>query len=947
VLPQLGWREGQAIGRRQKRRLAKQAGTTPSSASSSSSGLVVPAGVDLSLLPSQAFVDEGIGKSGSNVGDDDSSQDVSFAPRSTDCSSSRVTRPTPKTDTFGMGYDPAASMVSARGGAGDVLALRMSRERHRGSGSLLTAGAYHTSDLLGNAAASANRRGMGSDKDQGGFAIFDDEDDVYDDPAPPSSLVNSEVDNRGDLGGRQAAQFHSVENNMFRIEAAGTGARSGGGAAGLDSGTGRGSTLYLQDVGQQTSGERLDDDDGVLPPQRCSTDNKHPLAGFRVRTAATLDSTRFPLPVVPPGFKEVHVFPTMKEVEEQAAVLLTRKAHPTTGAAATAATSSPSSDMLVGSGAVYDMLDSRGKEQYNRALRQRAGVPLNQPAGSEESSGQGKREILSKLQQQERQDEALRQKQLKQTAFSQGLGDALKNRFTPSSSGASGSENAEKAAHGLSSTFQPASSGGEHHTKAGALSSGNNENGVRALPSSGNRTTSAWQPARLLCKRMNVPVPAAAGAGAHQDQGGSGGEMKLADHGKAGNSVPRREAELYNAHVGKYITGTADSSGSSSNSECRSGMISVISRVTGDFEWVPKEAFLAAAKVDTDTPSLAASKVPPQTALSPSRHEDVEAGGQRMDESTTDSLDSTPSANLGEIQKDPVSTVAPAVIPQLSLFQSIFCPDSDNDSDSESESGSDNDVKKKGDKEGNEEVEEQGTMLKAGHAEEQHQEDLGQQQQAGELPSPGKVVFRKPEKRGQRAGLGGAGDVGKTSVPVSAGQRGRKRRVDMAVLSFQDGESDEDSEAAGGVSGDHRGSLVKRERGSAKRTRRSDLGPEATRSPEAAASSSMPESRPEYEQGAAPTLAAAHLIRQVQQSLSQESGKRGRRGGGASSGDDSDFDGGSSDDGGGSGGDRRGYRGVHKAKKHSSHSHSRHHKKKKKKDSHHHKKKKKDSHRSR
>lgn len=103
----------------------------------------------------QAFGEEGTGASG------DSSQDVSFARRSSDCSSSRVTLPTPKTDTFGLGYDPAASMGSERGGGagGDVLALRLSRERHRAAGPLVTAGAYHTSDLLGGAGTGSSRRG--------------------------------------------------------------------------------------------------------------------------------------------------------------------------------------------------------------------------------------------------------------------------------------------------------------------------------------------------------------------------------------------------------------------------------------------------------------------------------------------------------------------------------------------------------------------------------------------------------------------------------------------------------------------------------------------------------------------------------------------------------------------------------------------------------------------
>jgi hypothetical protein len=69
-----------------------------------------------------------------------------------------VSRPKPKTDTFGLGYDPSTTLLT--GTSGDQLALHMSRERHQQSGGigLLTAGAYHTNSLVEGGAV-PNRKG--------------------------------------------------------------------------------------------------------------------------------------------------------------------------------------------------------------------------------------------------------------------------------------------------------------------------------------------------------------------------------------------------------------------------------------------------------------------------------------------------------------------------------------------------------------------------------------------------------------------------------------------------------------------------------------------------------------------------------------------------------------------------------------------------------------------
>jgi hypothetical protein len=769
-----------------------------------------------------------------------------------------------------------------------------------------------------------------SSKDQGGFALFDDDDDVYDDPSPH---LSSGVDVSSGSS-KQPSQYHAIASNMFRIADADTDT-SGGYGGTHRSGPG---SLLLHDVGAGAGKEGT-----YLPLQRCSTDDKPPLVGFRVSHPVTVATKQFPLPVVPPGFKEFHIFPSVKEVEQQSALLLTKKAHPTAESrvANIPSHTASSSEVLVGSGAMYDMLDARGKEQYNRALRRKAGIADDSDtctSGVDASATIGKREMLITLQQQERQGELQQQKQMQQSAFSQGLGDALRNRFAPavtevpsgSDRGGGSTQQAEKAAHGLSSSFQPASS--TSSTSSINSNSKTEKNNIRVLPNSGSRVSVAWQPARLLCKRMNVPVPAVADLNI-------GGR----DSRDINAVVPKRESELYDAHVGKYMKGsttTTSNNGTDSGGK-GAGLISVVSRVTGDFELVSEEAFLAGErdrrKGTAHTPQSSSAVVSSSSMVKEENKSEI--GHEPSGEQTSGHNQSEENPSLA-----PADATTPAVIPSLSLFQSIFCSDSESDSesdsDSESKNGDDDDA-------GNIEKEKEGMSVSESSShlpstnapvppppQQQKKEDTATKKTedtASDVLEPGKIVFRRPEKKS-------------TDRRMPIGNR-QKRRIEKPVLSFQ-GDNGEDDDEGDDESKEYSHSEKIKSTMKKKRVRRDTCSSSLDENDLVAPVEGLVATNPPLPAGLMTegmdcngTSAATSLIQKVQQSLRQEAGKRHLAGSDSDS--DSEASSECTSDGYRSSGRDRG---KHKSKKHRKHKHKHKHrkkeshkssKKKRKKDSHH------------
>ena len=563
-----------------------------------------------------------------------------------------------------------------------------------------------------------------SQRDQGGFAIFDDEDDVYDDSVNPTSSALSNTTGYKQESGKRSSMYHSLnESSLFRIESSVDNSWNSANSSGaLDF---PGTKLYIRnDDDRDTSNHHQ----LSLPVKRCTTDNKPPLTGFVVQqTITVLRPDRFPLPKVPSTFKEYHTFPIVAKKDAES-----------------------SSEPLVGSGAVYDMLDARGKEQYNRALRAAA-----QFSGTNEA--QTKAEYLRQVADKEKGERKI----LQQSAFSLGLGEALRNRFTTSTSSDESVMQKQVAARSLSSSFKPSSS------KSNIASPPLKEGEIRVLSNKGSRTTSAWQPSRLLCKRMNVPVPT---------MSTSINDLEVSDSKKKDGESNKREKELYEAHVGRYLTGTTEERGilDVKSSGSNEKMLTIVSGVTGDFELVPESQHLA--------------KKSPEVSQSTSSNFYREQKESEM-MSTSERGDSS-IGEKGEAFVEPVSKKSaeelksvPAVIPSLSLFQSIFCSESDSES-SEDESDDDADSSKEG--RGNVDKDDDGFVSNCSKevhiATEKDTEINVNDETPAPLPEAQKVLFRKPDRL-------------KNVPPNQDGNvmhKTEKKRKRQAALSFQEFNSEDE-----------------------------------------------------------------------------------------------------------------------------------------------------------
>ena len=493
----MGWKEGQGIGSRKRRHRSgpittRPVGDAPSGHAHPSDptpgGPAQGLALDMSSIPEGAILDG----------------EVLFAAR--DDAECMARMPPPKADLHGLGFlqeHDMASLVTRGHGI-------------RGSD------VYSVSDLLmtetGRGSGAMGGRLMGP-RDQGGFAIDDGEDDVYDfGPEPSLPAVRTEEGSR--LGQRRGVHTLGARN-------------------------------LIQD---STS--------VPLSGRRCGTDNRVPLEGFDVMSeegegegtpSSPLLYVHYPPPKVPADFREWHVFEEPPAPQQRLRAAIPARAPVNYEPVDSAAVGS------TGRGAVYDMLDAKGREQLDRALG-RAKVKQEMIRGDGEGGGgnvgMSDGSIAAPVDAGKSTNVPARS-----NAMAQGLAAALRGRFAPSSASASAagapSDQARIGAQAAVETMvlRPGIVTAEElRAKRAMLDANERADATSQCPSAGaaaessevparhtkriiTRVSAIWVPNRLLCKRMNVPVPDVAlqlptGTGAVIGSG--------------------REEELYQKHIGAY-----------------------------------------------------------------------------------------------------------------------------------------------------------------------------------------------------------------------------------------------------------------------------------------------------------------------------------------------------------------------------------------------------------
>jgi hypothetical protein len=564
LLQKMGWKEGQGIGNRKRRAVLGSTkhiqGKTGQLSFAAGVGMIE--GLDLSSLPEGAVVDG----------------ELLFAAKD-DIAEQMSRMPTPKADMYGLGFHAALH------GPGEMSLTIGSRFSSADS---FSGGVYSVSDLLlvdGGGAAGGGRsfghrvKGM---RDQGGFAIDDGEDDVYDyDPAPSATTTET--------------TYHT--SNKSATGAAGSG--KGGGSGG---------------------GRQLIKDVTAVPVRRCRTDDRLPLEGFVLMTIADdTDANKpsgsrgngivednvagggfikifYPPPVVPKEFKEWHTFeedisPSLFSSLSSASALRAqvpprhKDASNTTVDTGGGANSSGGG----GRGVVYGMLDAKGREQLDRALGKVKAEPHNSAvpmpsvaaaygSSSNTSDSGGISDSRVAMRSLDRGRMAV------PGAMSQGLAVALQSRFTSSSQtstsnpgggggNGSGGDIATATAEGL--VLKPgmvtaaelrarrealelaaaASSSAGTTTASTTSSTGSSRSGKKVIA----RVSSIWIPNRLLCKRMNVPMPdvslqSATNSADGASRSGSGAGFNGGSGSGSGEVGSSREEQVFQKHIGAYAS---------------------------------------------------------------------------------------------------------------------------------------------------------------------------------------------------------------------------------------------------------------------------------------------------------------------------------------------------------------------------------------------------------
>ncbi|CAM9510195.1 unnamed protein product [Chrysoparadoxa australica] len=411
LLRSMGWREGQGIGRRTRRRARGEQEVT------------VPESV-LSAVGSKAddLFEDGV---------------VTYAPKDV---GGEMRIPKPKTDSFGLGYDPHQFMP----GLGD----------EGGGAAEQGRGVYRMSDVLQWGGQEGSHGGIS--RTTQGFALEDDADDVYG-------------------GGTEEYDHEDVEEKIQKHKS-----RSMLGAFGV-SGSGTGI-------------------------QRCASDGRPPIQGFIVSTEEDFKQQNWPPPKPPQGFKAHHIFqgedPEVTKAREEIWGGGRRWRHTSSLERASKLGERHFAD---GKGSVLDMLSSADRQKLQQAKSQ------STSAGQSVIMGKFTSGTVSAF------GELGRPAGLSMGAGSSGSGGGL----TIVKQG--GGLLAGKKGGGLPVSvpgFVVDVSADKRGPTSAPPAAAKAMPPPAAKPPEPVRTSLGWQPAALLCKRCNVPVPVVVAVAGGQDTTG-------------------------------------------------------------------------------------------------------------------------------------------------------------------------------------------------------------------------------------------------------------------------------------------------------------------------------------------------------------------------------------------------------------------------------------------
>jgi hypothetical protein len=579
LLQQMGWKEGQGIGSRKKRKMRD--------------------GKDLQIdlhgiqeLPAEVV----------------SGGEILFS--AVDEISGKLSEiPKPKLDKYGIGFNQPNEGFLGMGSGQDLVSFNRWNTSSSLSSSIdikIGSGSYRVGDIFSNASNSGfenknlavGKLGRSLERDNGGFALDDDEDDVYENSH--TSVDYSQVSTYS----HPTSKLHNEVQLSFKKEHV---------------------PLLTMSTGEGAA--------AAFVPLRCKTDNKLPLPGFHVSeqylhctaamTAAPPQSSSqefqmvyFPPPVVPRDFTERHDFLKdryLPSAQKETSIAISELK----------GSEGMEGTKLAVRGRLYEMLDAKGKEQINRALALQSNVS-QQPSSRPSLPVAIDSHVTSNSAQ-------------SQPFAAPGLAEALKGRFMSSATiQASPPSGLSKPLGGLVSAQDLELERKRKEENELRLNPPKDQSKGDSLLKSIRRTTTIWAPNRLLCKRMNVPVPQIT-----TDRLAVTTQVVTGTHG--------REAEIFEKHIEKHI---------SSNS-----FLQLPSMNTEESESSASLSSATAAAVDGKQTSSGGTG--------------TRAGGAGAEGGEVfqleDSIDPTTGIFIPEIK------------PQLSLLKSIF-DDSESESESEDES---------------------------------------------------------------------------------------------------------------------------------------------------------------------------------------------------------------------------------------------------------------------
>ena len=487
LLSQMGWKEGQGLGPRVK----------------SKHSTIVPAGVNMSTIPSAANM-EGV---------------VTLAPDNT---KKEITVPIAKSDMHGIGYIKC-SLSNLEVGSSST---GQGRGVYRMDASVLNGSwvGNTTKRTLGSTAVNS----FGLSRDSAGFAYDDDADDVYDD-----SLAVS-----------RKSQIEEVPNEIQEVAVSNVSKHS------LDS-------AMDKFVGEGTA-EKIS--------QRCLSDNRVVLEGFTLSTALREAPLEYPAIIVPEGYAAHHIFPDGRDKEGKRNQTLKAKLDGVEFRAKLLHPEAISSTTRNASNSVFDLLDDRGREKIKEVL-QKSGGSMNSfateaTAGlrtSSKTKEHSDRPMLVSVAASasvfsgvsaafKSRFTSASGEMLSKSENEEAVEGLWKIDRKPSTTGAGNSSSA---------STDPVSAISNH--RSGSMST--KVDSVRV--GSSKRGTEIWKPQPLLCKRMGVSIPEISKelprhgqplASDRQHRQETSHSSRKIPTGVDG-SIPSREDELYHKHIGQHILG--------------------------------------------------------------------------------------------------------------------------------------------------------------------------------------------------------------------------------------------------------------------------------------------------------------------------------------------------------------------------------------------------------